>query len=214
MLRRTYLRTTQAIVHRAPFHQLIAASRLKVASNDLSLLIRNLDDFDEVLEETQTHLLVDTWGQTWGYRREKVTWDSPYGRPSEEHLLLYHIVAAWIKDQKPMALGAYDRPCTVIGAVRLDNGEHIGSEIGIWQVSTTNSSPALPIDVKANYQQANQEGTKWHSQKYFFLKDTIMSCTHAEVQELSTKFTQRQAQKQMALIQAELLQRVQDIRSG
>ena len=158
----------------------------------------------------QGHTFLD---DTCRYRREQITWVSSYGRPSEEHLLLYHVVAAWIKDKKVMALGAYDHPCTLIGAVRLDRGEYIGRELGIYQ-STSNISSAMLLDVKSEYQQANQEGTSWHPQKYFLLKDTIMSCTHAEVQELLTKFGQRQAQEHMAMIQAELLQRVQDTQSG
>lgn len=230
-----------------------------------------------------------------GYRREAVSWRSSYGPPHEEHLLLYKCVAAWVKNHKGMTLGAFDSPCSIIGTVRLDDGEYIGSEIGIHyhprsrncvtqdsqdgesdgqdenfindhvdllrlqgnvkpdkgttplqpslaEVSdnTISSSPgavdrelhppltaaigdiqaackesatclegsasaAQPNSLAAMQQIANEEGTSWHCQNYFYLKDAVLSCTQAEVQELLRQFRQRQAHEQCTKLKAELL---------
>ena len=232
-----------------------------------------------------------------GYTREAVSWRSSYGPPNEEHLLLYKCVAAWVKSHKGMTLGAFGSPCSINGTVRLDDGEYIGSEIGIHyhprsrncvthdsqdggsdrqdgnsindhadlprlqgivkpdkgttplqpslaEVShtTISSSPdavdrelhppltaaigeiqatreesatclegtsaAQPNSLAAMQQIANEEGTSWHCQNYFYLKDAVLSCTQAEVQELLRQFRQRQAHEQCAKLRAELLARV------
>ena len=69
--------------------------------------------------------------EAWGYRRGQVVWSSPFGPSHEGQLLLYDCIKIWLKGQELMSLGAYDRPCNLVGAIRIDDGEDSGFERNI-----------------------------------------------------------------------------------
>ncbi|KAL3157128.1 hypothetical protein ABBQ38_001372 [Trebouxia sp. C0009 RCD-2024] len=213
-----------------------------------------------------------------GYQRQRVAWTSAHGPPHEEHLLLYHCLEAWVKEQTSLKLGAFQTPCNIVGSVRLDDGEYIGSEEdgmhGAESPSTadgdqvsrefqpvsarvddsnqprlasagggtmldaeavsvdncavleqdaptqihvesadTNVPPCCQKhpDVKAHRQLANEKGTSWHCQNYFFLKNTVLSCSEIEVQEILTEYMKRQAHAQCRMLKAELLEHVHNL---
>ncbi|KAL3157127.1 hypothetical protein ABBQ38_001371 [Trebouxia sp. C0009 RCD-2024] len=218
------------------------------------------------------------FAETIGYHRQKVAWTSAQGPPHEEHLLLYHCLAAWVKEQTSLTLGAFQTPCNIVGSVRLDDGEYIRSEFEICNnhasiaepdssqgageedgmqgpespstdddqtqlasvvgVTTLDAEAAslhdcagleqdapsqihsesldtdVPLcaqkhpDVKAHRQLANEKGTSWHCQNYFFLKHTVLSCSQVEVQEILKEFRKRQAHAQCGMLKAELLEHV------
>ncbi|KAL3146240.1 hypothetical protein ABBQ32_002943 [Trebouxia sp. C0010 RCD-2024] len=81
------------------------------------------------------------FGKTTGYRRQKLGWTSAHGPPHEEHLLLYHCLAAWVKEQKSLTLGAFQTPFNIVGSVRLDDGEHCGNELEICHCYITITEP-------------------------------------------------------------------------
>ena len=90
------------------------------------------DKHDYVIEMWRpfTMRYCGTFVDKWGFRREQATWPSAYGPPSEEHLQLFHCIEAWIRSQERLAVGEFDKPCSVLGHVWLDHQlEYDGSGI-------------------------------------------------------------------------------------
>lgn len=126
-----------------------------------------------------------------------------------------------------MTLGTFHIPCKIVGSIRLDDGEHIGSELDINSVrrnrhlfpsqeccmsecgSTRKSNEVildLPYNNKAKWRLANEHRRSWHPQTYFFLKDAVLSCTQVELQEVLRDYMQTQAHEQAMKLKAELLE--------
>ena len=94
-------------------------SRIKAAKQDhhLTLWRTYTKTYDKIY-----HTFVDTWG----YRREAVRWESQYGVPSEDHLLLYYCMEAWLNSQAPVRFEMFDSPLLIEGAVKLQSDEYPG----------------------------------------------------------------------------------------
>ena len=101
------------------------------------------------------HCFVDTWG----YRREAICWQSQYGEPSEDHLLLFHCMEAWLKAEAPVEVEVFDSPLLIEGIVRLDNEEHSNALRGIssWQHYRKDSNQEDSNQQYSNQEQSIQE---------------------------------------------------------
>lgn len=135
-----------------------------------------------------------------------------------------------------MSLGAYDRPCNLVGAIRIDDGDDVGFRKDIrsrvpctYSRASINDKKMVLVDcadhnegeadstihqelAKADEQITTEQESCWDPQQAILMKDIVLSCSKPEVQRCLDIYLQAQAHQQLSRFKDELLEHVQKFR--